>query len=195
MEAMHPVIHVAISILIGLAVNIHHKYRYTIIVSVAFLVNGIIDVDYIFYMRGIFTHRYFSSGIVMLYIPLLILLVAHIYERERNKSILTRISLLVLLVSASHLVLDTFSPDDVVYLYYPFSMAEYHLDQALIPYVTLMFIIAVFVVNRLEFYLYRNNEGRKRTKLHVKIAFILKDYSERFDDIRRSLDKGRGKKP
>ncbi len=185
---MHPAIHVAISVLIGLGMGINNKHRYAIIVLAAFLVNGLIDMDYIFYMRGIFDERYFSTGIVMLYIPGLILLGAHVYEKGSRRSLYTRIALLVMLISTSHLLLDTFSPDDAVYLYYPFSMTEYRLDQALLPYVAVLFAGVVVIINRLEYYLYRSNEGRKKRVRYVHDAPYLQRYDERLSRVKERME-------
>lgn len=182
---MHPAVHVLISLMIGLGIGLHHRYRYAIIMVTAFLVNGIIDMDYILFFRGLFTQRYFHTGIFLLYIPALILVGAYLYERDTDRSIMTRISLLVLLISASHLLLDTFSPEDTVYLYYPFSMTVYRLDQSLIPFIAVIFTAVVLLVNRIETYLFDSNENKKDgSDIIPRGATIIQDYSERLNKIK-----------
>ncbi len=170
---MHPAFHILISILIGLGMSIHYKQRYVIVLVVAFAVNGIIDVDYILFMRGIFSMRYFHTGLVMLYIPVVMILFVHLYEKGTEKSILTRIFLMVFLMSSSHLLLDTFSPEDGIYLNWPLSMAEYELNQALLPHAIGLIIVGVIIFNLLETYIYSRNEGSKKGAVRgIALPFI-----------------------
>lgn len=164
---MHPVIHVAISLVIGLVFFIHSRLRYTIIISCAVLVNGIIDSDIFLLRSGMVGYRIFSTGLAMIYIPLILLLGFHLYEKKSGRSILTRITLLVILISSSHLIMDTFYPHEVVYLWYPLNAEEYVLDQSLLPYAVIGFVFLVLVFKYIESAIYQMNEGggiRKRDK-------------------------------
>ncbi len=190
---MHPAFHILISILIGLGMSIHHKHRYVIVIVLAFAVNCIIDVDYILFMRGIFSLRYFHTGLVMLYIPVLMILFVHLYEKGTGRSILTRIFLLVFLMSSSHLLLDTFSPEDGIYLNWPFSAAEYELNHALLPHAIGLIIVGVIVFNLLETYIYSRKEGsKKRAVRRISFPFIGHQRERRSQALRSKEDESEG---
>ncbi|MFO7991408.1 MAG: hypothetical protein R6U61_03820 [Thermoplasmata archaeon] len=187
---MHPVIHVAISLIIGLVFLIHSRLRYSIIISCAILVNVIIDSDIFLLKAGLVEHRVFSTGFAMIYIPLILLLGIHLYERKTDRSILTRITLLVILISSSHLIMDTFYPYEVVYLWYPFNTTEYVLDQSLLPLAVIGFACLVIVFKYIESTIYRMNEGgglvRRKRKIKYgpsRIDPFLSEITSRLDDL------------
>jgi len=146
-------------------------------------VNGILDIDIYLYHRTLFETRIFHNGIAMLYVPVLILFCAYLYEKNKDKSILTRTSLVIVLMSFSHLLMDTFYPDTSIYLYYPFSMSEYQLDQSLIPLVILLFALAIIIVNLIETFLYRTNEGCESWSVRTEVEYQLKNYRRRLKRI------------
>lgn len=179
---MHPVYHVGISFVIGLGIALHSKVKYRVTFLCALVVNLAIDSDVFLVSWGFIELRVFQTSLAMVYFPLILLLGAHLYERDKGKSILTRITLLVLLIGLSHLVLDTFTREPV-YLYYPFSEQEFAMAPQLIPYLLLFFGLLVFFVNIIESYLYYSIEedsiiGRKR------IRFLIPMYHSRIRDVK-----------
>lgn len=179
---MHPIIHFIVSLVIGVALTIHSKRRYVIVVLGALLVNGFIDSDLLLIKAGIFSQRYFATGIAMLYAPMIILLGAHLYERGSGRSTLTRISLLIVLIGASHLLLDTFSAEPV-YLYYPFSMTLYSINRTILPYALLIFGVLVFIVNLIETHIYSLHEGGEKILEDEELKKLVLNYRSRMDYI------------
>ncbi|MFW6038714.1 MAG: metal-dependent hydrolase [Candidatus Saliniplasma sp.] len=184
---MHPIIHVATAILIGLGMGFHSKRRYLIVILGALGVNGFLDIDYILKGSGFMGIRYFHTGIGMLYIPVLILLGAHLYERRKGSSILTRGAVFVLIVALSHLVLDTFSGDTPVRLYYPITLQEYTFDGSLLPLAFIFFIGITAAANVIETYLYNNNEGMEPLPEEPGENLAYR-YSERMYVVKGTLD-------
>ena len=187
---MHPVIHVVVSVLIGLGVMFHSRNRYLIVVLSAIIVNGMIDSDVFFVSMGFFQDRIFSTSITMVYIPLALLLSSHVYERRRDSSLWTRISLIVVLIGMSHLILDTFSLEPV-YLYYPFSMEQYHMDQHLLPYVAVVFVGLVIAVNLMETQIYNSKEGKKKgPEVTGEVSPFLYKYKKRLKELKGDEEEG-----
>ncbi len=185
---MHPVIHVAVSLLIGIGIGLHSKRKYLIVLVGAVGVNGIIDLDYVFVELGLMELRYFHTGIGMLYIPILILIGAHLYERNKKTSIITRMSILVLLVALSHLIMDTFTGEPPVMLYYPISLQDYTFDPELFPYAIVFFIGLVAAGNVIESYLYNSNEGFKELPEEGAGRVLTRRYRNRITRIKDVLD-------
>lgn len=184
---MHPIFHVVISFIIGLGVGLHYKFRYRVILLSAIVINLMIDSD-VFLVRYGFTElRIFQTSLAMIYAPLLLLLSAHLYEKGGDKSILTRISLMVVLIGFSHLVLDTFTQEPV-YLYYPFSQQEFAMAPQLIPFVLLFFGLLVFLVNIIESYLYYSVD--KETVIDKgRVRFLIPSFYSRFRDVKDDLER------
>jgi len=185
---MHPIIHVAISILIGLGMGFHSKRKYLIVVLGSLGVNGLLDLDYLLKGYGVMELRYFHTGIGMLYIPILILIGAHLYERKKDTSILTRMSIFFLIVAMSHLVLDTFTGDTPVMLYYPITLQEYTFDPDLLPLALILFIGLTAAANVLETYLYNNNEGMVSSPLEEPGGNLTRRYRDRMLHIKKTID-------
>ncbi len=180
---MHPVYHVLVSILIGLGIGLHVKNRVMVVVAIAVVVNGLIDFDAILFREGLLSMRIFHTAIVLVYIPILILLASYLYERKKRTSIWTRISMVVVIVSFSHLLMDTFFPADRVYLYYPFSTHVYQMDPSLVPHAIIVFILVVVGVNFLETGIYMRNEGDVKVRIKNGGGRILAHYRERLMSI------------
>ncbi|MFO7792053.1 MAG: hypothetical protein R6W73_03615 [Candidatus Saliniplasma sp.] len=185
---MHPAIHVGLSIIIGLGMGFHFKRKYVVIILGALGVNGLLDLDYIFKGYGLMELRYFHTGIGMLYLPILILIGVHIYERNRDTSIITRMSIFVLIVALGHLVLDTFSGDTPVMLYYPLSIQEYTFDPRLLPIALIFFIGITAASNVLETYLYNNNEGIESLPEKEPGKDLIHSYRKRMTHIKETID-------
>ncbi len=185
---MHPIIHIAVSILIGLGMGFHSKRKYLIVVLGALGVNGLLDLDYIIKGSGIMGLRYFHTGIGMLYIPILILIGSHLYERKKDTSIFTRMSVFVLIVALGHLVLDTFSGDTPVMLYYPITLQEYTFDPNLLPSAFVFFIGITAAANVLETYLYNNNEGMESLTAEEPGGNLTRRYRDRISHIKKTID-------
>lgn len=123
--------------------------------------NGFIDSDVFLIRWGFVDTRIFQTGIVMLYIPSLLLLGAHLYEKGTGRSPYTRVSLLIVLIALSHMLMDTIEGGEPVYLYYPFSLTRYAFNKELVPLVIIFFGLLVLFGNIAETYMYVNNEERK----------------------------------
>lgn len=188
---MHPVIHVALSILIGLGMVFHSRRKYLIVLLGALGVNGLLDLDYLLKGYGYFDLRYFHTGIGMLYIPIFILIGAHLYERNKDTSIMTRISIYVLIVALSHLVLDTFTGEPPILLYYPLTLQEYTFDPSLLPFALIFFIGITAAGNVLETYLYNNNEGMEKLPEGEPGRDLIFSYRNRMNNIKEILDENR----
>ncbi len=187
---MHPIIHVSVSILIGLALMLHYKHRYSAVIVSSIFVNGMIDSDVIFISMGLFEKRIFSTSITMVYLPLGLLLFSYMYERRSASSLKTRLSLMVVLIGLSHLVLDTFSME-TVYLYYPFSLEQYHMNQYLLPYVAMIFVGLVIAVNLMETQIYNAKEGKgKGPKVSGDVSPFLSKYKKRLKEMKGDEDEG-----
>lgn len=187
---MHPIIHIIISILIGLGVMLHSKNKYLIVVLSALVVNGLIDSDVIFISVGVIQNRVFSTSITMVYLPLALLFTSYIYERKTDGSLMTRVSLVIILIGLGHLVLDTFSMEPV-YLYYPFSMEQYSMNQGLLPYIGIIFFGLVIIVNLIETQIYKNKEGKKGgANIRGSLSPFLSNYKNRMKELKGDEEEG-----
>ncbi|GEM_PF-4165038 len=182
---MHPVYHVLISVLIIIGVGLHVKRKWITAAVMALGVNAFIDFDYILMDQGFFRMRIFHTAIVMVYAPLILLLICYLYEKNKETSVMTRISLVIVLVSSSHLLMDTFFPEDTVYLYYPLNTDVYHMNPSLVPYVIIVFFFLVLGMNLLETRIYLMNEGKKKYGVPSDISKMIHDYKRRLKTVLR----------
>ena len=116
---MDTLYHFVFSIIVGLAIGVHIKHKFRILVALAFL-SVLVDVDHFFGLsaRGTFHNIFF-----MFFIPGILFLIFYVHEDKKSIK-LQSYSLILLVMLMGHMVSDMMYGGSVM-LFYPFSQAMY----------------------------------------------------------------------
>jgi len=118
---MQPIVHFLLSILAGLGVGLHLENKikkYSLILLLALGATSI-DLDHllpIYHESGV---KIFHNFFVFIALPVTLLLTSFVYEHKKGSTIKQRTCLLLCVMFAGHMFVDSFSGDGLP-LFYPF---------------------------------------------------------------------------
>ena len=116
---MDTLFHFTFSIIVGLAIGIHVKHKFRVLVALAFL-SILVDVDH---FMGIGSRGTFHNVFFVFLIPLMLFVISYVYEERKSIKYQTY-SLILLVMLTGHLVGDMLY-GSAVKLFYPFSNTLY----------------------------------------------------------------------